>query len=239
MSRSGLIVQRSVAKPAGARGAAHVVPQPQLAPHGRRPRRQRARPARGRPCLSARRRPPRLCVARILLRVPLGALRRLATGELRLGGVGGQRHVRGGGGAAAAAVLGRAGAQSDGGGKARAAQLAARLPGARGAHDCGQARCAKLLQRSRAAARAVQAYLKCVAVKTLRPKREFKTMTQLLHELCKPQASRPADRDPIFLFLGGGMAAGALPRRPSPHCFSSARPRLRPCHAQCILRALC
>jgi hypothetical protein len=56
----------------------------------------------------------------------------------------------------------------------------------------------------------MQAHLKHTAVKLLRPKREFKTMAQILHELCKPQASKPQERGPIFLFLGGGMAAGAL-----------------------------
>jgi hypothetical protein len=54
----------------------------------------------------------------------------------------------------------------------------------------------------------MQAYLKHTAIKVLRPKREFKTMAQVLHELCKPRAVTAQKRDPIFLFLGGGMAAG-------------------------------
>ena len=56
----------------------------------------------------------------------------------------------------------------------------------------------------------VQAYLKHAAVTFLRPQREFRTMAQLLHELAKQQPPRSKTRKPVFLFLGGGMAAGAF-----------------------------
>ena len=58
-------------------------------------------------------------------------------------------------------------------------------------------------------ANSMQAFVKHQVSTSLSAKREFRTMAQLLQELSKPRSKDP-NRRPVFLFLGGGMAAGVI-----------------------------
>ena len=57
---------------------------------------------------------------------------------------------------------------------------------------------------------AAQVVMQAITLRFLRPAREFKTLNQMFRELNKHQPPRRAGQQPLLLFLGGGMAAGAV-----------------------------